>query len=70
MTTAQDYVVAGMTCEHCTQAVTEEVLGVAGVREVLVHLDGGAMTVTSEEPLDFDVLSAAVSEAGYTLGSR
>ncbi len=70
MSTTQDYVVAGMTCEHCTQAVTEEVLAVPGVREVTVHLDGGTMTVTSAEPVDFDVLSAAVSEAGYTLGSR
>ena len=70
MTTTEDYVVAGMTCEHCTQAVSEEVLSVPGVREVAVHLDGGTMTVTSEEPLDFDVLSAAVDEAGYTLGSR
>jgi copper chaperone len=70
MTTTQDYVVAGMTCEHCTQAVTEEVLAVPGVREVLVRLDGGSMTVTSAEPVDFDVLSAAVSEAGYTLGAR
>ena len=70
MTTTQDYVVAGMTCEHCTQAVTEEVLAVPGVREVLVRLDGGSMTVTSAEPVDFDELSAAVSEAGYTLGAR
>jgi copper chaperone len=70
MSTTQDYVVAGMTCEHCTQAVTEEVLGVPGVREVTVHLDGGTMTVTSEDPIDFDALSAAVDEAGYTLGSR
>jgi copper chaperone len=70
MTTTQDYVVAGMTCEHCTQAVTQEVLTVPGVREVTVHLDGGTMTVSSEEPVDFDVLSAAVGEAGYTLGSR
>jgi copper chaperone len=70
MTTTQDYVVAGMTCEHCTQAVTQEVLTVPGVREVTVHLDGGTMAVSSEEPVDFDVLSAAVGEAGYTLGSR
>jgi copper chaperone len=70
MTTTQDFVVAGMTCEHCTQAVTEEVLAVPGVREVTVHLDGGTMAVTSEEPVEFDLLSAAVSEAGYTLGSR
>ncbi|SEP83156.1 heavy-metal-associated domain-containing protein [Microlunatus flavus] len=70
MSTTQDYVVAGMTCEHCTQAVTEEVLGVPGVQEVKVLLDGGQMTVTSTEPVDFEVLEAAVSEAGYTLGSR
>ena len=70
MTTTKDYVVAGMTCEHCTQAVTEEVLGVPGVQQVTVHLDGGTMSVTSAEPVDFDVLSAAVGEAGYTLGSR
>lgn len=70
MTTTQDYVVAGMTCEHCTQAVAEEVLAVAGVREVTVRLDGGTMTVASEEPVDFGVLSAAVGEAGYTLGTR
>ena len=70
MTTTQDYVVAGMTCEHCTEAVSEEVLAVPGVREVTVHLDGGTMTVTSEDPIDFDALSAAVDEAGYTLGSR
>ena len=70
MSITQDYVVAGMTCEHCTQAVTEEVLAVPGVREVTVHLDGGTMSVTSNDPLDFDVLSAAVGEAGYTLGSR
>lgn len=70
MSTTQEYVVAGMTCEHCTQAVTEEVLAVPGVQEVTVHLDGGTMSVTSAEPLDFDVLSAAVDEAGYTLGSR
>lgn len=70
MTTTQEYVVAGMTCEHCVTAVTEEVLAVPGVREVTVHLDGGTMNVTSAEPLEFDVVSAAVSEAGYTLGSR
>ena len=70
MTTTQDYVVAGMTCEHCTQAVTEEVLAVPGVQEVKVLLDGGQMSVTSVEPIDFDALDAAVSEAGYTLGSR
>lgn len=70
MTTTQDYVVAGLQSERCVEVVTEEVLAVPAVREVLVHLDGGSMAVTSEEPVEFEVLSAAVSDAGYTLGSR
>ena len=70
MTTTQDYVVAGMTCEHCVRAVTEEVRTVPGVRHVAVELDGGQLRVVSDEPLDFDLVAAAVDEAGYTLGSR
>lgn len=70
MTTTQDYVVAGLQSERCVEVVTEEVLSVPTVREVLVHLEGGAMAVTSEEPVEFEVISAAVSDAGYTLGSR
>jgi copper chaperone len=68
--TTQDYVVAGMTCEHCVQAVTQEVRGLPGVSHVAVDLDGGRLRVVSDEPLDFDLVSAAVDEAGYTLGSR
>jgi copper chaperone CopZ len=33
------YRVAGMTCSHCTIAVTDEVTKVAGVRGVDVDLD-------------------------------
>ena len=33
------YLVAGMTCDHCTVAVTEEVTKVAGVAAVEVDLD-------------------------------
>jgi copper chaperone len=70
MTTTQDYVVAGMTCEHCVRAVTQEVRAVPGVRHVAVDLDGGQLRVVSDQPLDFDLVSAAVDEAGYTLGGR
>ena len=70
MTTTQDYVVAGMTCEHCVRAVTEEVRAVPGVLHVAVELDGGHLRVVSDEPLEFEQVAAAVDEAGYTLGSR
>lgn len=70
MSTTQDYVVAGMSCDHCIEAVTREVGAVPGVRAVEIELDGGHLRVTSDTPLDFELLSAAVDEAGYTLGSR
>ena len=70
MSNTQDYVVAGMTCDHCVDAVTREVRAVPGVRAVQIEFDGGHLRVTSDTPLDFDLLSAAVDEAGYTLGSR
>ncbi len=61
------YTVEGMTCSHCVAAVTEEVSQVAGVSDVAVDLESGKVTVTSDEPLDRDAVSAAVDEAGYTL---
>ncbi len=60
------YMVEGMTCGHCVNAVTGEVSKVAGVNDVNVDL--GAKTVTvSGEGFDDAAVAAAVDEAGYTL---
>jgi copper chaperone len=64
MSTA-NYTVAGMTCGHCVNAVTEEVLQVPGVTGVDVDLDSGGLTVTSDAPVDESAIRAAVEEAGY-----
>ena len=61
------YTVTGMTCGHCVASVTEEVTEVPGVTAVDVELASGAVTVTSEQPLDDDAVRAAVEEAGYKL---
>ena len=64
------YTVRGMTCGHCVNAVTEELLTVMGVTDVAIDLvEGGDSTVsvTSTEPLDVDQVKAAVDEAGYEL---
>jgi copper chaperone len=66
MTTAT-YTVTGMTCAHCVAAVTEEVGAVPGVTGVEVDLATGALTVTSDTPVDDDAVAAAVDEAGYAL---
>jgi copper chaperone len=63
------YLVQGMTCGHCVQAVIAEVARVDGVNEVVVDLPTGRVEVTSAQPLPLDALRAAVDEAGYTLAT-
>ena len=61
------YTVSGMSCGHCVAAVTAELQKLDGVTAVDVVLDGGTVTVRSEQPLDDDAVRAAVDEAGYEL---
>jgi copper chaperone len=63
--TSATYTVTGMTCGHCVASVTEEVSEVAGVTDVQVDLASGAVTVTSDQPVDDAAVRAAVAEAGY-----
>ena len=59
------YAVAGMTCDHCVNAVSTEISKVAGVTDVAVDLTAGTVTVTSDAPVDRGAVVAAVDEAGY-----
>jgi copper chaperone len=61
------YTVAGMTCSHCVAAVTEEVTSIPGVTDVAVDLASGAVTISSQTPVDEPAVRAAVEEAGYEL---
>lgn len=67
MTTTTTYTVQGMTCSHCVSSVSAAVSALPGVSNVEVDLATGAVTVTSEQPLDTGVVRAAVDEAGYQL---
>ena len=58
------YTVSGMTCEHCTKAVSSELGSVPGVGSVEVGLDTKLVTVTGRG-LDDRALRAAIEEAGY-----
>jgi copper chaperone CopZ len=67
MITTTTYRVSGMTCDHCVRAVTTELVLLPGVRSVDVDLAEGAVTVTSDGPLDLEGVREAVDEAGYAL---
>ncbi len=62
------YIVEGMTCGHCRDAVMQEVLQVPGVRAADVDLDAKQLVVAGEQ-IDDDAIRAAVDEAGYELAS-
>ena len=61
------YSVKGMTCGHCVNSVSTEIGALPGVTGVDVDLASGAVTVTSDQPLDPGAVRAAVDEAGYEL---
>ncbi len=64
--TDKTYSVTGMTCEHCINAVSTEVGGIAGVQGVVVDLATGRVTVSGDGFTD-EQIRAAVGEAGYAL---
>lgn len=64
---SQTFTVTGMTCGHCAASVREELSEAPGVQDVQVTVDTGEVVVTSEQPLPKETVSAAVTEAGYTL---
>lgn len=57
------YTVFGMSCAACIAHVTEEVSKIPGVTEVQLD-ETGILTLTSDKPVDFRLLVAAVEEAG------
>ena len=61
------YTVTGMTCGHCADAVTSEIITLAGVQTVAVDVESGQVTVISDTPLLIDDIRSAVTEAGYEL---
>ena len=70
MSSTATYTVSGMTCSHCVSSVTEEVTNIPGVTDVQVDLASGAVTITSETPIEETTVKAAVDEAGYDLVSH
>lgn len=63
----QTFEVTGMTCGHCTSAVTTELMALDGVNDVRVDLvpDGTSqVTVDDDSHLSREQVSAALEEAG------
>jgi|tagenome__1003787_1003787.scaffolds.fasta_scaffold13124365_1 copper chaperone len=61
------YGVTGMSCGHCSAAVTEALSALPGVTGVEIDLPGQRALVTSAAPLEILAVRDAVEGAGYQL---
>lgn len=64
MTQTQTFQVAGMTCDHCVHAVTDELQALQGVEAVDVDLAAGTASIRATRTLSDEEVSAALDEAG------
>lgn len=67
MTITTTYAVAGMSCQHCIDAITAELGRLPGVEQVTVALEAGTVAVASAAPLELQAVRDAVDEAGFDL---
>ncbi|NJN19502.1 MAG: heavy-metal-associated domain-containing protein [Oscillochloris sp.] len=63
--TTERFLVPGVSCQHCVNAVTQEVGALNGVSNVQVDLDSKVVTVEHSESVQAAVIIAAIQEAGY-----
>lgn len=57
--------VSGMTCDHCINAVTEELMKLSEVTDVKIQLESGTVDIESESALNPGLIESAIQEAGY-----
>lgn len=58
------YEVAGMSCEHCVNAIKGEVVKITTVKSVDVDLNSKKVVVVGDNFSDLEIISA-IDEAGY-----
>jgi copper chaperone len=64
----KEYLIEGMTCQHCVMAARKELSKIEGITVLDVAI--GKATVQIDSPLVTDeVVAAAIEEAGYKLVS-
>ena len=58
-------IIEGMMCSHCTGRVEKALSAVPGVAAVEMSLEGKSAALTLSAPVDDQVLTDAVTQAGY-----
>ena len=63
--TTTTFLVPGMTCGHCTSAVTDELSKINGVTKVDVDLESKKVNIESDAAVDWQIIVEAIDEAGF-----
>ena len=71
MVTTGTFTVKGMTCDNCVRHVQQALQSIAGVSSVNVSLDNQQATLEYDPATaTVETMTAAVSEAGYTMEEK
>ena len=62
-------IIEGMMCHHCTGRVEKTLAAIEGVESVEMSLEGKSATLTLAKDVADQVLTDAVTEAGYEVVS-
>jgi copper ion binding protein len=67
--TVETYRTPDVSCQHCVNAITEEVGKIPGVARVDVDLGAKLVTVEHDGSVDDAQLRAGIEEAGYEIAA-
>jgi copper chaperone CopZ len=57
----------GMTCMHCAKSVTDRLNALEGITSTKVNLEQKQAVVESKQPVDKDLVTRTITDAGYTV---
>jgi Cu+-exporting ATPase len=57
----------GMSCMHCAKSVTDRLNALEGISSTKVNLEQKQAVVESKQPVDKDLVTRTITDAGYTV---
>ncbi|KAB8141166.1 heavy-metal-associated domain-containing protein [Chloroflexia bacterium SDU3-3] len=57
--------VPDISCQHCVNAITNEVKTLPGIQKIDISLDDKLVTIEHDSQVDSAAIVAAINEAGY-----
>lgn len=57
--------ISGMSCGHCTAAVTKALEAIDGVSAVVVDLQKKEASYTESKPVNLETIRAAITKIGF-----